>query len=402
MLRWRIIIFAATWLTYFGFYFTRSNFTIAQPDFMKEFAWTKEMVGIIASTYLTVYAIGQLVNGRLVDRIGPRWMIAVGFALTAAMSASLGFSSTILAMTIWYGINGYAQSIGWSACTKAMTSWTPIEQRGRVMGIWGTNYPAGHAASNAFAAAILGAFGWRETFWIPAISAIALGAVIVAALRDHPRDVFGGQPEEKVELPPPKPKRPLRAVLTLKVFTLGIAYFCIKFVRYTFIFWFGLYLKERFQLSSPNAGYFQVPFPLAGVLGSVAGGAVSDRLFGARRAPVATLMLIGLTLSLLALLMIEGSIWAVAMMYAACGFFLFGPDMLISGTSAMDFGDEDAAGTVTGIVNGMGSIGGAIQGVVVGVLSERAGWPAVFALLVGMGVVASAVTATLWNARGRA
>ena len=36
MLRWRIIIFAATWLTYAGFYFTRNNYSIAQPDFMKE------------------------------------------------------------------------------------------------------------------------------------------------------------------------------------------------------------------------------------------------------------------------------------------------------------------------------------------------------------------------------
>src|SRR5688572_19488222 len=142
MARWRILIFAATWLTYAGFYFTRNNFSAAQPDFMKELGWTKEMVGVIASTYLTVYAIGQLVNGRLCDRIGSRWMIAFGFALTAGMSACLGFSSTILAMTIFYGLNGFAQSIGWSACTKAMTNWIPLDQRGRVMGFWGTNYPA--------------------------------------------------------------------------------------------------------------------------------------------------------------------------------------------------------------------------------------------------------------------
>jgi OPA family sugar phosphate sensor protein UhpC-like MFS transporter len=191
-------------------------------------------------------------------------------------------------------------------------------------------------------------------------------------------------------------------VINLRVLTLGVSYFCIKFVRYTFIFWFGIYLVEHFGLSGVDAGYFQVPFPLAGILGSLAGGALSDRIFGARRAPVATLMLVGLTLSLLALLIIPGNVWIIALMYAACGFFLFGPDMLISGTSAMDFGDEDAAGTVTGIVNGMGSVGGAIQGLVVGLVSQHYGWPAVFAVLVGMGLVASLVTATLWNARGRA
>ena len=229
---------------------------------------------------------------------------------------------------------------------------------------------------------------------------VVLGIVVVAMLRNHPRDVFGGEAEGE-RIPESKPRRPLLAVINLRVVTLGVAYFCIKFVRYTFIFWFGIYLVEGYGLSGTDAGYFQVPFPLAGILGSVAGGLISDRVFGARRAPVATLMLIGLTLSLLAMLIIPGNVWVVALMYAACGFFLFGPDMLVSGTSAMDFGEEDA-GTVTGIVNGMGSVGGAIQGLVVGLVSQHYGWPAVFAVLVGMGVVASAVTATLWNVRGRA
>src|SRR5687768_15835807 len=129
MLRWRIIVFAATWLTYAGFYFTRNNFSVAQPEFMRDLGWTKDMLGIVSTTYLTVYAIGQVVNGGLVDRFGPRIMIAGGFLITASMSFFLGFANTILLMATLYGINGYAQSIGWSAGTKAMTNWIPLEKR---------------------------------------------------------------------------------------------------------------------------------------------------------------------------------------------------------------------------------------------------------------------------------
>jgi OPA family sugar phosphate sensor protein UhpC-like MFS transporter len=79
----------------------------------------------------------------------------------------------------------------------------------------------------------------------------------------------------------------------------------------------------------------------------------------------------------------------------------FGPDTLVSATSAMDFGSRRGASTAAGFINGMGSIGAAIQGVLVGYLAHRAGWQAVFSLLIVLSLVAAAIQATMWNARGK-
>lgn len=401
MRRWRILMFFATWLTYVVFYLTRKNYSVAQPAFMSELGWGKDEVGVIVTTYLTVYAAGQFVNGYLGDRLGSRMMIAFGFVLTAAMSLLLGLQSSIVMMAVLYGINGYAQSIGWPSVTKAMTTWTPLEQRGQVMGFWGTNYPVGDAIATALATAILAAYGWRASFVGPAILSLGVGALIVLVFRNHPRDVFGGPSEEAKRAAAPK-TRPLVEVITFKVLTLGAAYFCLKFVRYTFTFWFGIYLVEVLGFSTVEAGYLQVPFPLAGLVGSIAAGAISDRMFAARRAPVSAIMLGGLVLALVGLLVSPASLVLIGVVYGAAGFFLFGPDMLISGTSAMDFGDEDAAATVAGFVNGMGAIGAAISGVAVGLVSEHFGWKAVFGVLIVMVLSCGGVVATLWNARGRA
>ena len=84
---------------------------------------------------------------------------------------------------------------------------------------------------------------------------------------------------------------------------------------------------------------------------------------------------------------------------ALIGVLLYGPDMLVAGTAAMDFGTPAAAATVAGFVNGMGSIGAALSGVVVAWVADAWGWTAVFHLLVVMVLCCALVMASMWHER---
>ncbi|HJN74853.1 MAG TPA: MFS transporter [Myxococcota bacterium] len=410
--RWQAAIFVSTWAAYAGFYLTRRNYAVAQPAILREFGWTETDVGVVITLYLTAYAIGQFVHGWLGDRFGPRRMLAFGFGATILLSVGLGFQGSVLGFGLLYGLNGFAQSAGWPNVTKAMTMWFPAANRGRVMGIWGTNYSFGDAFATALAAWMLGTWGWRSVFWGPAIAGLGVAVLVVLILRDRPEDV--GLPPVQVSEPVAESEpllESLKPLLDTRVLRLGAAYFCLKFVRYTFVFWIGLYLVGQLEFTDEQAGYLQVPFPLAGLLGSVAAGFASDLLFDARRAPVAVIMLIllggalGLLLALPTDLSTEPILFGLGLRtlafggtLALCGFMLYGPDMLVSGTAAMDFGSTKAASRVAGFVNGVGSIGAALSGVVIGVVSGH-GWTAVFALLVVLVLACTVVTATLWNAR---
>lgn len=410
-MRWHARIFVVTWVAYAGFYLTRQNYTVAQLDFIKDLGWTKEQIGVISSTYLAVYAFGQFFNGVLVDKVGSRALLTFGFLLSGAMSVGLGFSSTIPMMTLLYGVNGYAQSTGWPSAARAMTLWTPVAVRGRVMGVWGTNYQAGSAISQAFAALLIGvaAIGWRGTFVIPGLIAFLLAGMVLVGLRDRPEDVGLGAGAADPDAPAEAPAGPLghlretlEVLLQRRVLTLGVAYFCLKFVRYTFMFWIGFYVVEQHKLSTQDAAFAQVAFPLAGTLGSVFAGWVSDRFFQARRAPPAVMMLGGLVLGLIFLALTPPlPVTQLAALLGVVGILLYGPDMLTSGTAAMDFGSAKAAGRVVGFVNGMGSVGAVVQGVAVGYVAETWGWRAVFAVLVGMVCVGAAIVSTLWQDKGR-
>ncbi len=81
------------------------------------------------------------------------------------------------------------------------------------------------------------------------------------------------------------------------------------------------------------------------------------------------------------------------------GLFLFGPDSLISGTAAIDFGTKKGAGTAAGFVNGVGSLGAILGGYLPGVLTTENDWTTLFYVFL-VGILASAaLLIPLWNTK---
>ena len=126
-------------------------------------------------------------------------------------------------------------------------------------------------------------------------------------------------------------------------------------------------------------------------------GYISDYWFQSRRAPVAILsLLITAAVMLLGLTDIT-NYWLMAGFFFMIGMFLFGPDTLISGTAAMDFGTKKGAGTAAGFVNGVGSIGAILGGWLPGVITTEEDWSSLFYVFVVGILVSALVLIPLWN-----
>jgi len=417
--RWRARIFACTWILYAGYYLCRKNYSVAQPVIMAGFGWNEVQAGVIITAYLALYAVGQFLNGLGGDRFGARRMILVGLSVSVIANALFGFAATVPAMALLWGLNGFGQSSGWPGTMKTMSAWFGIAERGRVMAWWSTCYQIGEVASSAFAAflispAVVGALdaatggtgrSWQYAFWVPAAALAAIGVVFIWGSRDTPEAAGLAGPEgarARKSVPRRETGRIVREVLGSRyIWTLGAAYFCTKLVRYAFMFWLSTYLVKELGFRPDKAGYMNIVLPLAGFLGAVSAGYASDRLFGSRRAPVSTIMLVGLAGAVYLYSRTAASPWLGPVGLALIGFMTFGPDTLISGTAAMDFGSRRGASTAAGFINGLGSIGAAIQGILIGMVASRSGWHAVFMLLIGLSLAAAAIQATMWNARGK-
>lgn len=181
--RWRIQIFAITWVAYAAFYFTRKAFSVAKlgiaddPDFMME----KAVMANLDALYLGAYAIGQFTWGILADRFGPRVVVFGGLLISAVAAALMGTFATLPIFATCMVIQGLAQSTGWAGLCKNLGSFYATKERGRIFGMWTTCYAFGGLVSAPFAGWLAyDVYGdWRAAF---ISSAIVVGVVAMLFL----------------------------------------------------------------------------------------------------------------------------------------------------------------------------------------------------------------------------
>ena len=412
--RWRWQIFIVTWIAYAGFYLTRKSFPVAKVGIQTDESLhlTKLQMSWIDGAYLTAYAVGQFTFGVAGDRVGTRRVVLAGMIVSVIAAILMGASTiTILFGAMWC-VQGLAQATGWAPLTKNMSTFFSRGERGMVMGFWCTNYALGGFIASIIAGWAGDQWGWRYAFYVPALLLVGVAALFFLLQRNKPEDVGlppieryhdevrpvvskEGDPAEDLEGSWAVVWQVLRNPMVL---LLSLIYFLLKPARYAILFWGPLYINTRLGTNMTESGAVSAMFELAGPVGAMAGGYISDKWLGARRVPVCVVCLLLLGGVLFTLNRLPADRYILGACLFAIGFLLFAPDTLIAGAAAIDFGTRKGASTASGMINGCGSIGGLVGGTIPGFFNERWGWDGVFALLGGMVILAGIVMMPKWNA----
>jgi MFS transporter, OPA family, glycerol-3-phosphate transporter len=427
--RWRWQTFGITWLIYAGFYLTRQSFNAAKVVLAEgPLSFAREQLGRIDATYLAVYSVGQFVCGPLSDRFGPRKVLLFGMALSVLAAFGSGASTVLASFLVFAALQGVSQSTGWSASSKAMSSWFSIRERGRVLGWWCTHYTAGAAAATPFAGWLIENWGvyvpdwtsghgivpfWPAAFWGPAI---VLSSVLVLSwflLVNRPEDVglppveiYHGEADTKqeaaeaIERDEPASWDVIREVLTTRsVWLLALAYFPVKLSRYALYLWGPMFVKESLGTDVLTSTITSAWMPLGGVVGIIVSGYISDNFLQSRRAPVIITSLLATAAAMLIGLWPIDNLWIMRGYFFMIGMFLYGPDSMISSTAAIDFGTKRGAGSATGFVNGIGSIGAILGGYLPGIMTDAKNWTPFLAISLGGILLSALVLVPLWRVK---
>lgn len=410
---WRGRIFFATWLAYAGFYLTRKAFSVAKIGMAEDPAvlLTKAQMSSIDAAFLVSYAAGQFLWGMLGDRKGARKLVLMGMAGSILTAAAMGLSSTALLLGVLFCLQGLFQSTGWAPLTKNISCWFPRRERGIVMGWWSTNYVVGGIIAAPAAGLCADIFSsWRYGFFGPAAGLAIVAALFLWLQRDRPSDVGLPEVDEPIEDAVPTSQGPARdgsswdeiaAVLRNRVvLLLGAIYFFLKPTRYAILFWGPLYVHETLGTGMAGSGLISIAFDVGGPLGVLAGGYVSDKVFGSRRMPASAISLFLLAPILLAFgrLTAAPSSLLIAGLFFIIGFLANLPESLIGGTAAVDFGGRAGASTASGFINGCGSMGAIFGGALPGLVAKAWGWGALFSALGLSVLVAGLLLLPKWNA----
>ena len=418
--KWRVRVFASTWLSYVGFYFCRKPFSAAKGAIGIETGWSATTLGNIWAAYLITYAIGQFVAAGLSTRLGPRRNVLLGMALSIAVTLALGVTLSIPVMMGLVAVNGLAQATGWAGNVGTMAGWFRKHERGRVMGAWSNCFTVGALTSGWVMAWVLGmhAVGapapWRLCFFTGAGVLSVVWVQFYFFQRDKPSDlglpplddppvtIDAGSEDEKVA----RHFLGLAPSAWTNLLLVAAFYFFAKFIRYAMWSWAAYFLQKNYGLTGARANVYATVFDLMGIPGVFVTGWISDRFFKSRRAGVALMMMIAMTMTT-ALLMTLGntSVTVFAVLLGLVGFTLYGPDALLTSAGAIDIGSRRAATFTTAIISGFGSMGAVVQELVIARTydSKHGSLGPVFELLFGSAALASIFCAILvWrDRRGR-
>ena len=243
-------------------------------------------------------ALGSLVGGVVLARLGPRAGLAPGVGLVAAGSAwtaAAGGTVTLLAGQV---VLGFGSGLFFASGLRSAAVFAGYRRRGRAMGLFGVAFSAGLALGGALAA--LGEiWGWRTSFVAAAVSATALALVRVPEEESGPREATSASR--------------LREAFGVPVAVGGVA----AASQYGTIGFFVLYAVEHWDVSPATAALVLTAGRILSVPAKLVSGNASDS-GGALR----TARRLGLVLAVLGACwtLLPGpalSVWA-ALLFIAC------------------------------------------------------------------------------------
>lgn len=403
----RARLFALSWLAYAGLYLGRKNFSVAMPRLQSEGGLDKFQLANLLFIYSLFYTLGQFVMGPLADRFGPRRVVSAGLLLAAAANIAMGLAPFYSALFLLGMLNGLGQSAGWPGLVKMMAAWFRPEERGVVMAWWTTNYVLGGFLATILASWLLKfpLFGLdnalARVFILPALLLAAIAFLFLTFARNRPPAAESGE-ESAAPEGVPVARAVSDALRRPVVWVTGAAAFLLKVMRYSFLYWLPLYMVEKMRYAEDDAGYASSVFELVGFAGALIAGYASDKLFHARRFPVACLMLLGLAAACLAHPSLAAlGWWGNVAGIALIGMMLYGPDTLMQGAASQDAGAPQSAATAAGLICGIASAGQLLSPYVTAWLATRYGWDSLFLFFVFVSLAASLLSALFWRYRAQ-
>jgi sugar phosphate permease len=89
--------------------------------------------------------------------------------------------------------------------------------------------------------------------------------------------------------------------------------------------------------------------------------------------------------------------WVMVTCLFFIGFFLYAPDSQIAVAAAIDFGHHKGASSVSGFINGCGSISAIFGGVGVGYIAQRYNWDVLLTVFAFMTLLAGLLLLPKWH-----
>lgn len=370
-LKWQVFISAT--LGYGLYYVCRLSINVVKKPIVDAGILTESQLGIIGSALFFSYAIGKLANGFLADYSNIKRFMATGLLISALANLVMGFTSSFIFFAIWWGINGWVQSMGAPSCIVSLSRWYTDKERGSFYGFWSTSHNIGEALTYVLTAVVVSYFGWEWGFRAAAI--VGLFGALIISLFFHDSPESQGLPAVNEDFRKEKISTWDEQKGVLKnpyVWILALASSFMYISRYAVNSWGPYYFEAAKGYSLTEANTLVAISAVCGILGTASSGFVSDKFFNGRRnAPALIFGLMNVIALCLFLLIPEKLWWLDAISMVIFGLAIGALICYLGGLMAIDIASKKASGAALGIVGVMSYAAAGIQDIASGYLIEK-------------------------------
>jgi MFS family permease len=379
-------------------YMQRVAISQAAPSIQTDLGLNKEQIGQVFGAFGLAYALFEIPNGLLGDRLGVRatlTRIVVAWSVfTALTGAAWNFASMWLARFLF----GAGEAGCFPNLTRMLSTWLPQRSRLRAQALmWACSRWAG-AFTPLLVLALVQWQGWRWAFVLLAVLGFVWAAVFYRWFRDDPAQhpAVNAQElellrESRVLTTQEGDAQWYRALFKRPVVLLLLQYFCFSFVWYFYVTWLPTYLREGRHVSATEAAALSTLPLLLGGIGSLVAGYAAARI---RRRHIAVFGFVLSGVFLFLVTRIDST--PAAMLAMGLASFCSDLTMPISWNACVEIGRRNTA-TLSGAMNMFGNFAGFVAPVVGGKLlsSTADNWNLLLYLMVGASLLAAACWAFL-------
>src|SRR3954447_9901530 len=274
-------------------YVDRATLSVANPLIREELGLSIADMGLLLSAFLWAYAFSQLPAGSLVDRVGPHRLLAAGLGLWSLAQALAGFVTSFTQFSIARVFLGLGEAPMFSSAVRVVRDWYNVRDRGLPTGTWNCTSSLGPAIAPPILTGLMITLGWRWMFIVMGLVGLIVAAVWYVLYRDPTEEHF--TPEERHYLTDgeePRADTPVRLAEWIGLFRfrttwgLVLGFFGVVYMGWLYLAWLPGYLELQRHMSIPKTGLVAaIPFAF-GVVGSIGGGWIADRLMQRGFSPV--------------------------------------------------------------------------------------------------------------------
>src|SRR5947208_1225898 len=346
-------------------YMDRNVLGVLKETLQHTLGWSEVDYGNLTVVFQAGYALGMLVVGWIIDRLGTRLGYALAMIFWSLASMGTALCKSLASFGLAHCILGLGEAAIFPASIKAVAEWFPKKERALATGIFNAGTNVGAMLAPVAVAWISLRWGWRGAFvGIGGIGflLLVLWVMLYEKPEEHPRlskaelNYIRSDPQEVLK------KIPWVALLPLRqTWTFAVGKFLTDPVWWFYLFWIPGFFQARHGLSLTRLGPPLIAIYVIADIGSVVGGWISSflirrgRSINAARKTALLICAIGV-IPVVYAYRVE-STWSAVLLIglAAACHQGFSANLY---TLTSDMFPTEAVGSVTGIGGMAGAVGG--------------------------------------------